>query len=120
HLPQLVHERGEVAVTGAHHEGGDVVALEGDLDRIDHHLDVGGVLAGHAHPLGHLDQLDLVTGQGTPVLIEEGPDGVRAAHHGAAAHGERIGDQSVDEVRASQAVTAAESESVEIQDDDNA
>ena len=61
-LAQLVHQRREVAVAGAEHERGDVVALEAELDRVDRHLDVGRVLADHAHALRHLDQLDLVDG----------------------------------------------------------
>src|SRR5699024_4002805 len=79
-------------VAGADHEGGDVVAFEGHLDGLDHHIDVGGVLAGGAHPLGHLGQFHLVAGQRTAVLVEVGPVGIGAAHHHASADGERIGD----------------------------
>src|SRR5699024_10363884 len=93
-LAQLVHQRGEVAVPGAHHEGGDVVALEGHLDGVHHHLDVSGVLPGGAHTLRHLDRLDLVPGERPAVFVEVGPVRVGPARHHPAPHGERIGDRS--------------------------
>src|SRR5699024_1098124 len=42
------------------------------------------------------------------------------SHHGAAAHGERIGDRAVVEVRASQVVTGAQSEILVIKEDGHA
>src|SRR5262245_25419317 len=49
-LAELVDQRREVAVARAHDEGRHVVTDERELDRIDRHLDVGGILAHGAHP----------------------------------------------------------------------
>ena len=87
-----MHERREVAVAGAEHEGRDVVTLEAQLDRVDRHLDVGGVLAHHAHALGDLDELDVVAGEHAPVVLEAGPVGVGPPHDDPAPLGERVGD----------------------------
>ncbi len=91
-LTQLVHERREIAVAGPEHEGGDVVALEAQLDRVDGHLDVGRVLADRSHTLRDLDELDVVAGEHAPVLVEARPVGVRAPDHHPSPLGERIGN----------------------------
>ena len=98
-LPQLVDERREVAVAGAEHEGGDVVALEAQLDRVDRHLDVGRVLADRAHPLGDLDELDLVAGEHAAVVVEVRPVGVGPADDHASPLRERVGDRPEVEAR---------------------
>ena len=108
-LAQLVDERREVAVAGAEHERGDVVAFERELDRVDRHLDVGRVLAHHAHALGHLDELDLVAGEHPPVFLEVRPVGVGPAHDDAAPLGEGVGDGPEVE-RAAQRVARADGE----------
>jgi hypothetical protein len=88
-----VHERGEVGVAGSDHERGDVVAFECQLDGVDRHLDVGGVLADRPHPLGDLDQLDVVAGEHAPVLVEHRPVGVGLADHHPAPFGQGVGDR---------------------------
>ncbi len=89
-----MHERREVAVAGAEHERGDVVALEAELDRVDGHLDVGRVLADAAHALRDLDQLHVVAREHAPVFVEAGPVGVGPADHHPPPFRQRIGDRA--------------------------
>src|SRR5262249_7373732 len=98
------------AVTRPEHEGRDVVAFEGQLDRVDGHLDVRRVLAGRAHALRDLDQLDLVAGQHPPVVGEAGPVGVGPAHDDPPALGEGVGDGSEVEDAATERLTGADRE----------
>ena len=115
-LPQLVHERGEVAVARADHEGGDVLALERHLQRVDRQLDVGGVLARGAHPLRDLDQLDVMTGQGAPVLVEVGPVRVGLACDHPPAFGEGVQHRSKIELHAPQVVAGADRQVLVVQE----
>ena len=93
-LAELVDQRREVAVAGAEHERRDVVTLERELDGVDRHLDVGRVLADHAHALRDLDELDVVARELAPILREARPVGVGAAYDDPAPFGERVGDRA--------------------------
>ena len=103
-------ERREIAVARAEHEGGDVVALERQLDRVDRHLDVGRVLAHHAHLLRDLDQLDVVARQLATILAEARPVGIGTAHDDPAPFGERVGDGPEVERRAAHLLPRADRE----------
>ena len=95
-----MHERGEIAIARADHERGDVVALERHLERVDGELDVGRVLAGRAHPLRDLDQLDLAPGEHPPVLVEVRPVRVSLARDHPAPFGEGVEHRTQIELRA--------------------
>src|SRR5690606_17268506 len=116
-LAQLVDQRGEVAVAGADDERRDVVADERQLHGVDRHLDVGGVLAGRAHPLGHLDELDVRAGQHPPVLVEVGPVGIRPPHHHAAPLGEGVADGPQVEEHAAEVLPRPEGEVLVVQEE---
>ena len=72
-LAKLLDQRREVAVTSADHDRRHEVALKGQLECIDHHLDVSRVLAAGPHALGYLDQFDLMAGQVSTIVIEVRP-----------------------------------------------
>ena len=105
-----MHQRREVAVAGADHERRDVVAFERQLDGVDGHLDVGGVLAGAAHPLRDLDQLDLMAGEQPPVVVERRPVGVGPPDHHPPALGEGVGDGPEVERRHAEPLARADGE----------
>jgi hypothetical protein len=117
-LAELVHQRREVAVAGAEHERRDVVALEAELDRVDRHLDVGRVLADHAHALGDLDELDLVAGEHAPVLLEVRPVGVGAPDDDPPSLGKRVGDRPEVE-RTAESITGADREVLVVEEERN-
>ncbi len=98
----------EVAVAGAEHERGDVVPLEGQLQGVDGHLDVGGVLARGAHALRYVDELDVRSGEHPAVLVEVRPVGVRPTHHHPPPLGERVGDRPQVERHAAEVVARTE------------
>ena len=73
-LTQLGDERAKVAVAGDDDKGVDLVALDGDLERVERHADVGAILAGaHAEDLQEVDrvvhQVLAVAGEATPVTV---------------------------------------------------
>src|SRR5262249_6596313 len=109
-LAKLVDQRCEVTVAGAHDEGRHVVADERELDRVDRHLDVGGILAHGAHPLRHLDQLDVGPGEHPPVLVEVGPVRIRPPDHDSPPLGQGVGDRTYIEGHAPEGLAGADGE----------
>src|SRR6266542_3055592 len=90
---QRRHQRREVGVAGADHEGRHEAALVGQLHGVDRQLDVGGVLAHRAGALRDVDQLAVVLDQRASIVGEQRPVRVRAAGDHAAALGERFHDR---------------------------
>ena len=80
---QLPRDGAEVAVAGHKDEGLDLRMGEGGLQRIDHHLDVGGVLAVARTVAKQLRQFDSVFDEVLLVLLEAGPVTVGAANDDA-------------------------------------
>ena len=115
-----MHEGGEVGVPGADDEGGDVVALEGDLDGVHDHLDVGGVLAAGPHPLRDLDQLDVTPCQLLTGVGEHPPIGVCLAGDDTTPLGEGIADGLEVELHPSQRLPNADGEILEIDEQGDA
>ena len=87
-----MHEWREVAVPRADDKRGDVVTFESHLERINRHLDVRCVLASRSHPLGDLDELNVVAGETLAVVAEERPIRIRLPGDYPAAIGERVGN----------------------------
>ena len=103
-----MNERSEIRVTGPDDKGGDVVALQGQFDRIDGQLDVSGVLANGTHPLRDLDQFHVIAREHAPVLVEHPPVGIRLSRDHPAALGECIGNWFEVEGRPIQGVTGTD------------
>ena len=106
-LTQLLHQRREVTVARAKHEGRHVVTFEGQLKGVYDHLDIGGVLPGGTHSLRYLDQLNLMAGEVATVLVETGPVGVGPSVDDASPLGHGACDRSKVEALQPEALSRA-------------
>ena len=113
-------QRGEVGIPGADDEGGDVFAFEGDLDGVDHHLDVCGVLAASPHPLRDLDQLDVAPRQLLTGIGEHPPVGIGLAGDDTAPLGEGIADRFEVELHPPQRLPHADGQVLEVDEQGDA
>ncbi len=113
-------QRSEIRVSGADDEGGDVVALEGDLDGIDSHLDVGGVLSARPHPLRDLDQLDVASGELLPGVSEHPPVGIRLPAHHPPPLGQGVGDGLEVELHPAQCFSGSDCQVLEVDEQGDA
>ena len=78
--PQAGHERREVGVSGDDHEGVDARIVVAEVQGVDDHADVGGVLAGPAAG-GDVDELEPGLVHGPLLLVVAGPVGIDALEH---------------------------------------
>ena len=82
-LAQLGHQRREIGITGDDDEGVDVRLGVAQVERVDHHADVGRVLAGLAH-VRDFDQLEVGLVHGRLEALVAVPVAVRLLDHDAA------------------------------------
>src|SRR5258708_960645 len=97
-LAQLAHERREIRVAAHDHEGVDVRLGVAEVERVDHHADVGGVLARHAH-VRDLDQLERSLVHGRLEFLVAVPVAVGLLHHDAALEEQALEDFADVELR---------------------
>ena len=87
-----MHERTQITVTGANDKRRNIFPFEGELDRIDRHLDVCGVFTTATHLLGDVGEFDLMTGEHATVFVEVRPVRVGLSHNDASPLGKSVGN----------------------------